>query len=83
MGFAGCGWFERSQPANREQNVQPGRQRHTQKDIKKHGHGELSKPRAPVVYVDLESLVVACGVLAQAMCAKFQKLFKIFSLIID
>ena len=53
-----------------------------QKDIKKHGHGELSKPRAPVVYVDLEGLVVACGVLAQAMRVKFQK-HLIFCLIID
>ena len=62
----------RSEPVNREQNEEPGRQRHHKRAKNKHGHGELSKPRAPVVYVDLESLVVACGVLAQAMCVKFQ-----------
>lgn len=80
MGFAGCGWFERSKLA--EHNVRQA-VNDTTKGHRKHGHGELSKPRAPAVYVDLESLVVACGVLAQAMCVKFQKHVRMFCLIID
>ena len=80
-GFREVSW--RSEPVNREQNEEPGRpgrQRHHKRTKNQHGHGELSKPRTPVVCVDLEGLVVACGVLAQAMRVKFQKhLFFLFN----
>ena len=80
MGFAGCGWFERSKLA--EHNV-----RQAVNDTTK-GH-KKTRPRGAVKASGACSI---CGprkfsrgmwVLAQAMCVKFQKLLKQFCLIID